>query len=321
MFSKAAKVLKFLSEYSQDLWLTLRHNGYSPLVERRRRQFYKLIIETHTIEKGLSLPRRRALFGRDKVRFVMSTLESYDPSFSPLPAQMALGALDAYLRFHREQDIEDPLLDEVEAVLERWRDHQVEFRGGIKPFKLDAVNPTSPIAWLQSRSSLRMFDGVPVSPDTVREVVAAAQSAPSQCNRQSTHIHLYQDRETIDSLLALQGGSRGFSEHVGNLFVVTSEIAAWGGAGQRNQTYVDGALFSMCVLLSCHSIGLGACPLNLAVTNAVERKIKEAGGIPTGERLIMMIAFGNMISEPLRVAASPRRALDEILHWHRCTAS
>lgn len=321
MFSKAAKVLQFLSEYAQDLWLTLRYNGYSPLVERNRRQFYKLIIETHTIEKGLSLPRRRTLFGRDKVRFVMSALDAYEPEFSPLPAQMALGALDAYLRFHREQGIQDPLLDEVAALLARWQDRQLELRGGIKPYRFEGHDPAGPVAWLQSRSSLRMFDGRPLPAETVRQVVTLAQSAPSQCNRQSTQVHLYQDRATIDALLALQGGSRGFSENVGNLFVVTSEIAAWGGPGQRNQTYVDGALFSMCILLSCHALGFGACPLNLAVTNAVERRIKVAGCIPTGERLIMMIAFGKTVDEPLRVAASPRRSLDEVLHMHTGTVS
>ena len=316
MLSKVAKVLQFLSEYAQDLWLTVRHNGYSPLVERRRRQFYKLIIETHTIEKGLSLPHRRTLFGRDKVRFVMTSLDAYDPAFSPLPAQMALGALDAYLRFHREQSIDDPLLDEIAALLARWQDKQLVLRGGTKPFQFGAGQSNGPGALLHSRSSLRMFDGNPLPLEEVREVVAMAQSAPSQCNRQSTQVHLYRDRAKIDALLALQGGSRGFSENVGNLFVVTSEIAAWGGAGQRNQTYVDGALFSMCILLACHSLDLAACPLNLAVTNAVERRIKAAGSIPSGERLIMMIAFGRAIGEPLRVAASPRRTLDEVLHTH-----
>jgi nitroreductase len=98
--------------------------------------------------------------------------------------------------------------------------------------------------------------------------------------------------------------------------VVTSEIAAWGGPGQRNQPYVDGALFALYLLLAFHSKRIAACPLNLAITNAVERKIKKAGGIPAGERLIMMIAFGSTIREPLRAAMSPRRDVDEILSLH-----
>lgn len=315
MLPKIIKVMQFPWEYAQDLWLYLRSSGYSPFVDRRRRLFYKLIIETHTIEKGLSLPKRRPLFGREKIRFVMSALDAYDPSFSPLPATMALGALDAYLRFHEEAGIDDPFLVEVSAFLARWRNRlSVPWDGGVKPFDL-ADHPAG-TEFLLSRSSLRMFDGRPLPLDTVRGLVQTAQSAPSQCNRQSSMVHLYQDRERIDTLLALQGGSRGFSERVGNLLVVTSELAAWGGAGQRNQPYVDGALFAMCILLACHARNIAACPLNLAVTNATERKIKAAGGIRKEERVVLMIAFGTTINEPLRVATSPRRDTDEILTIH-----
>lgn len=317
MLSKIGKVLQFLTEYAQDLGLCLRYNGYSPFVDRRKRLFYKIIIETHTIEKGLSLPNRRTLFGRDKIRFVMSSLDNYDPAFSPLPAQMALGALDAYARFHRDQAIHDPLLDEISAFLSRWQDkYSLTFNGGTKPFAFEAKGHESAGVLLQTRASLRMFDGSRLPLEDVQRVVMMAQSAPSQCNRQSTQVHLYQDRKAIDELLALQGGSRGFSEHVGNLFVVTSEIAAWGGAGQRNQPYVDGALFAMCLLLACHTQGVAACPLNLAVTNSIERKIKTVGHIPTGERLVVMIAFGKTVAEPLRAAMSPRRKLDEVFTLH-----
>lgn len=317
MFSKIGKILQFLSEYMQDLWLCLRYNGYSPLVDRQKRLFYKIIIETHTIEKGLSLPFRRPLFGRDKIRFVMSSLDGYDPSFSPLPAEMALGALESYLRFHRDGSIDDPILDEIAVFLSRWHDkYRLTTRGGVKSVQLHGDTGDARPVLLQSRVSLRMFDGKALPLDIVQDVVRIAQSAPSQCNRQSSQVHLYQDRNRIDELLALQGGSRGFSEHVGNLFVVTSEIAAWGGPGQRNQPYVDSALFAMCLLLAFHSRGVAACPLNLAITNNIERKIKTAADIPAGERLAMMIAFGSTLSEPLRAAMSPRRDVDEILHMH-----
>lgn len=317
MFSKVVKVFQFLTEYMQDLWFCLRYNGYSPLVERRRRLFYKIIIEAHTIEKGLSLPSRRPLFGREKIRFVMSSLDAYDTSFSPLPVQMALGALDSYLRFHNDEGVDDPFLGEIGTFLSRWQE-QCSFAlcGGVKPFHFEIDRPGDPGLLLQTRSSLRMFDGGNLPLEDVQKLVAMAQSAPSQCNRQSTQVHLYQDRESIDKLLALQGGARGFSQNVGNLFVVSSEVAAWGGSGQRSQPYVDGALFAMCLILACHSRGIAACPLNLAVSNVIERKIKAVGGIKPGERLIMMIAFGQALGEPLRVAVSPRRDLNEVLKLH-----
>ncbi|WP_374120414.1 hypothetical protein [Mesorhizobium onobrychidis] len=76
-------------------------------------------------------------------------------------------------------------------------------------------------------------------------MVRLAQGAPSQCNMQATRVYLYQGRHQIDQILALQGGARGFSQSISNLAIVTSDTRAWRGSNQRNQIYVDGALFLM----------------------------------------------------------------------------
>lgn len=73
--STASKLLQFLIEYSADLKNFIKHNGYSPMAPRDKRLFYKLIIETHTIEKGLSLKSPKPLFGKDKILFIINTLK------------------------------------------------------------------------------------------------------------------------------------------------------------------------------------------------------------------------------------------------------
>lgn len=319
--AKLTKLAEIAIEFPRDMWRFVSHNGYSPFVDRHTRLFYRILIETHTIEKGLSLEAPRPLFGRDKIRYVMDALDSYGREHSRLPVEMALGALASYLAFHEERGVEDELLASIRRFLQRWEAGGA-FRttGGVRPFEPPAGPPGSPGDLLGSRASCRMFDPAPLSDARLREIVTAAQAAPSQCNRQSSKVHVYRTRGTIDRLLALQGGSRGFSQNVGNLLVVSSEIAAWGGAPQRNQPYVDGALFAMALLLACHAQGLIACPLNLAITNARERSIRNEGGIPHGERLVMMIALGHPVPGPLRVARSPRRDVDEILSLHAADA-
>lgn len=316
-FSKLRKVFQFLVEYSQDLYKFVIFNGYSPLVEKNRRAFYKLIIEVHTIEKGLSLESPKPLFGKEKIKYVMATLDNYDVSFSSFPAEMALGALKNYVEFHEEKGIHDALITDVKSFLSRWRERSdFALSGGVKKFSFESGSVKNGWNLVETRASCRLFNGQSVSDETLWKLAELSQRAPSQCNRQSSKLYAFRDRQKIDALLALQGGSRGFSEKVGNLFIVTSEIAAWGGAGQRNQLYVDGALFAMNVLLACHAEGLAACPLNLAVSNRVEKEICQLAGIPVSERLIMMVAFGPTINEPLRVANSPRRAVREILNIH-----
>lgn len=317
MFDKLMKLVGVFSEFARDSVLFLRFNSYSPLVSRSRRDFYRIIIEAHTIEKGLSLRDPRFLFGRDKIRFVMSALTRFDIKESTLPVHMVLGALESYLDFHLKYGVSDGLLEDIEKFLKEWGNTLPKpWRGGVRQYSFDVSSIDGMRGLIESRSSIRTFNGRKVDRDAILKVIALAQNSPSQCNRQASLVHVYQEREVIDKLLALQGGSRGFSESVGNLFVVTSEVCAWGGAGQRNQLYIDGALFSMCLIFACRSMGWGSCPLNLAVTHSVENSVRLLGNIPSGERLIMMIAFGESVDCQTKVAYSPRRVIDEIVTFH-----
>lgn len=317
MLDKLLKVTGIFSEAMRDAFVFLRFNSYSPFVDKSRRAFYKIIIEAHTIEKGLSLPDPKLLFGRDKIRFVMAALSRYDIRHSPVPAHMSLGALDAYVNFHARAGMTDPLLDEITGYLKTWEARLPRpWKGGTRDYSFNGHPPGTLQHLMASRSSIRTLRTTPLAPDQILEAIAIAQLAPSQCNRQSSRVHAYQDPARIKELLALQGGSRGFADSVGNLFVVSSEICAWGGPGQRNQAYVDGALFAMCLMFACRSMGWGACPLNLAINHKTESAIRRAGGIPAGERLIMMIAFGEPLAPETRVAFSPRRPAAEIATFH-----
>ncbi len=317
MFDKLAKVAGIFSEALRDAALFLRFNSYSPFVDKSKRAFYKIIIEAHTIEKGLSLPDPKLLFGKDKIRFVMAALSRYDLQHSPVPAHMSLGALDAYVNFHARAGKSDPLLDEIAGYLKTWEAKLPKpWKGGTRDCSFDGQPPGNLQHLLASRSSIRALRPTPLDPGQILQAIALAQLAPSQCNRQASRVHAYQDPARIQELLALQGGSRGFADSVGNLFVVSSEICAWGGPGQRNQAYVDGSLFAMCLMLACRSMGWGTCPLNLAIDHKTESAIRRAGGIPAGERLIMMIAFGEPLAPETRVAFSPRRPAAEIATLH-----
>lgn len=319
--SKILKTFQFGYEYVVDCWRTLRFNSYSPLEDKNRRLFYHLLIETHTIEKALSLPNPRPLFGKQKITSLIKMAERYDITFSPFPIQMLGGALKEYLSFHESQQIvEAPILDHVRGFFKRHPDtEKLELMGGTKNVT-DVYEADQPrdyaIHFLKSRYSCRRFDSTPLGPELIQKIVSTAQSAPSQCNRQTSRVHYYSDPKKIDALLKLQAGSNGFREDLGNLFVVTSELTGWGGAGQRNQVFVDGALFSMFLMLVCHAHGVASCPLNLAKTNADEKKIKLAGDIPARERLIMMIGIGKTSGKLILAARSPRLPLERVLNIH-----
>ncbi|MBP2550522.1 nitroreductase [Neorhizobium galegae] len=316
LVSKIQKVSMFLTEYFADAATYFRYCGISPFQDKTRKLFYKILIEAHALEKGLSLANPRSLFGAAKIRFLMKAVDRYDLTFSRLPGEKVCGIFHAYIDLHSKRAVNDPLLVEMAAFLDRYEKvNSISPDGGLRRLDDETYDEFPPAArLLVSRHSNRMFADETLARSDVENIVRIAQSAPSQCNRQSCKAYFFQNRDDIDRLLKLQAGSTGFSADVNNLFVITSDLAAWGGAQQRNQAYVDGALFAMNVMLACHALEIASCPLNLAVTHKVENAIKQVGSINEGERLIMMIAVGRPVSRgALKVARSPRRPLAEIL--------
>jgi len=315
------KIFRFLWEYLYDFILSIRFNTYSPFEDRNLRLYYRLIILSHAVEKGLSLPKPRLLFGKRKIHHIISMAKEYDPSISQFPLQMAVGALSDYIGFHAELGVSDPFIEDIKkSLLEMNNFRNVVPNGGYKrKSELKIVLPEQMEVYanfLKSRYSCRHYEARLVSDELIEKVIETAQSSPSQCNRQSVRIHCYRNKAKIDELLTLQAGASGFSGEIYNLFLVTFEITAWGGYGQRNQGYVDGGLFAEQLILSCHANGIGACPLNLAVSNSKEKRIKIAGGVHFRERVVMMIAFGYPETLNLKGARSARIPLKSQLKLH-----
>lgn len=317
---KIAKVFALFSEGFQDIWYFLRYNSYSPMVDLKRRLFYKILIDIHTVEKGLALRTPRRLFGGAKIANVLGMTHRYPQGAPALPLEKTMGALQAYRSFHADvKDDRTGVLDQVDGEIQRLSKLGVTPSGGVRG-RSHAGAGQSAAQFLTSRTSCRNFrDGI-VAPALVEQIVALAQSAPSQCNRQSVHVHAYQgDKALIGELLRLQGGASGFVDQVSNLFIVSSELTAWGGPNQRNQPYVDGGIFLMSLLSAAHAHGIATCPLNLAIDHARERTIRRVGNIPASERLISMVAFGTAEDRSL-IANSPRRPVGEVLRLHTASS-
>ncbi len=309
----------FVTEFAQDLIYYFRYSGVSPFQSAAKKRFYKIIIETHALEKGLSLAAPRNFFGREKIHFLMAAAKKSDLTLSDFPLHMMAGAFQGYIRLHREKGLSDPILTEMEAFLSSLSFvPQESLSYGVRVLNWGEMangRGDRAISFLASRFACRMFDRTPIDLKLVTEIVRIAQSSPSQCNRQATKAYFFQEQSKIRALLALQGGASGFSESVGNLFVVTFDLAAWGGPQQRNQGYVDAGLFSMNLLLACQAFGVASCPLNLAVSHSIERQIRREAGIPEDQRLVMMVGVGRPLSGLLKIASSPRRNVDEILRF------
>ncbi|ATG88497.1 nitroreductase family protein [Methylomonas koyamae] len=305
-------------EYAFDFFRAFSWSKASPFCPKQKQLHYDILLLAHTVEKGLSVSKPREGFGRVKILNLLHFLSLYQDDWSRFPLEKSYGCLKSYLDWNTSKGVElGDFGDKIYAFLQRCEQLGLEPKGGVKHISNSSLqnNPAAQ-AFLKARFSSRRFQPDKVDPDILSEIVEIARRSPSQCNRQSGRIHYYSRFEDIDRLLRLQGGAEEFRESVPNLFVISSEISAWSGFKARSQAYVDGALLAMQILNACQSLGLGACPLNLAVSNYKELKICEAGGISKGERLIMMIAFGFPEPTGLVVARSERMCTADLLTCH-----
>ena len=293
----------------------MRYNGHSPMEDQERRLSYKTIIAAHTIEKGLSLPHPKPHFGHDKIFELLRINKNWTPPETEVSRSMLVGALRDYQDSFADIPTPNTVLAEKIKAFVAAHDAK-NATGGVRQNLVHPLENSEAVRFLVRRFAARDFDNQPLTDEELSQVVKIAQRAPSQCNRQSTRLHVYRDPSRIRALLELQGGANGFSKAVPTLFVLTSEITAWGGPEQRNQPYVDGGLFSMMVMLALDAKGFLSCPLNLAITNRKERAIKRVGNIPMRELLVVMIAAGKQPDRSIRAAKSPRREFGNICEIH-----
>jgi len=313
-----ANLLATPVEYFFDAVRIFKWSKASPLCPINKKLHYDILLLAHTVEKGLSVTNPRKKFGVEKITSLLNFLEKYDAKWGVFPLEKSYGCLLAYVHFHEKEkfDLGDLGLS-INAFLNRCSSLGITPKGGLKEISNNDILPCiAQETALNSRFSSRRYEPRIVPHELIERIGTIASRTPSQCNRQSSRVHYYSRREDIDKLLSLQGGAEGFRESVFNLFVISSEMSAWSGVKARSQAYVDGALTSMQVLNACQSLGLGACPLNLAVTNNREKSICVAGGISQGERLIMMIAFGFPDEADFSVARSERLPANQVLVTH-----
>jgi nitroreductase len=299
----------------------VRHSNLGGPVRDASEYAASLTRSYHCIEKGLSLPSPRPLFGQRAIADIVLTLKECSPRFGFGQAgRAAVNALSEYVAFHERAGISDPYLDWLRSALEGFKSSPAfgecaEAEGGSEIVRREDVLRDGRVEFgkfVRSRHSVRQFSREPVDVALIREAVAMAQATPSVCNRQPWRACLLTRPEDIRRVLNIQNGNRGFSEEVDKLLVVVSEQAAFLSSGEVFQGWVDSGMFAMSLVYALHSLGLGTCCLNWSVDWFEDARLRRELKVREGEIIVLMIAVGNLLDE-FRVCQSPRKAVDDVL--------
>ena len=278
----------------------------------------KLYIQSHIIEKGLSLKDVRLGFGEPKVKNLLKYIENYYKKYKEgYILYFALSVVQKYLDFHQTHNfsIDAEIVERYnklkELVSEEMTAETGKYEGGTKHVKRSEIVGTDFAFedFIKSRHSVRSFTGNPISIDDLNDALHMAEYTPSACNRQPWVIRVFTKKENVQNILTIQSGSRQFKDDVSAIILVSSSYNSF-GISEKSQTYVNGGLYAMNLLYALHAKGLGAIPLNMGLKPHELEKIKKLAELRLTDVPVMLIAVGD-ISETLNVANSCRVSYKE----------
>lgn len=300
--------------YDKDLYKT--HSG---LLDQQRKGVIEaeIIKAYHRIEKGLALPAPRPGFGVDAVERVLTYTQLFLRAYGPnITTRRAMNTLHEYVAFNQSKNHNtDWLLPRLSALASASAVND-SAGGTLLVTRENIIRATSIdfAEFVKQRFSIRQFSNEPVSDSAIRHAVELAKKSPSVCNRESGCVYVATSAAQKQALLALQNGNRGFGEQADRVLVITSRLDAFLTVGERYQCWIDGGLFAMSLIYALHAQGIGSCCLNWSVEPEADQAIRKVHGIPADHAIIMLLAIGNIPAE-LRVAQSPRRPIEEVLHF------
>lgn len=289
-------------------------------IDNDRKIECQIIIDYHSIEKGMLFKRMKERFAIDRVSRLHDNLgkylDFYDIS-NKSQIKVGLKVLCKYYELHSalECDISDYFTEEQYFLYKKelGDDYDASFNGVIELSKEELYSQVHSefLYFSSSRKSIRNFTDQKISKSKVEDAVKLSLNAPSVCNRQGAKIYYIDDKKKIEQILEIQSGMRGYSEGVHQLLILTQDRNFFYTVGERNQLYIDGGIFLMNLLYSLHYYNIAACPANWGKNKKDEEELDKVITIPKNEKIICIIPIGEALDK-FNVTLSERRKLTEI---------
>ncbi len=293
----------------------------APEFEKERKT--SLIIRTlHSIEKGLCLENPRLGFGVAKLNKLFSLCRQSAEAFGPdqFCLKMARDVVKAYIDFHQEKGYHSEdfqkICDEYAAFPCKNTEGDEVYGGTLEIEGKSNLSLDELEAFLSARHSIRDFDRSEVSEQAIKRAIHTAQFAPSACNRQAVRAYVLPAARVCEFYSDDLTGIGGFAESADKFIFITGKLSAY-DRGENNQYIVSASIFAAYLVEALFAQNIGACMVQRPLYYSTRwHNISKEIGVPADERLVMMIAIGNM-KEKYTVPVSKRFPTDEIVKFIR----
>ena len=268
----------------------------------------KIILDYHSIEKGLLFPKTKYGFAKDKIKRLNKLLKNKEVLKNSKNSQLltAYSIMCEYYELHKKNnfDISVYYSEDDYLLYKETLDslYNPDFKGFYSYSKETFFHHSqSPFdKFSESRKSVRNFTKNKIDDTLIENAIALSKNAPSVCNRQPSKVYYINDKMKIDKILEMQSGLNGFSKDILQLLIVTTDVNYYYSIGERYQFYIDGGVYLMNLLYALHFYKIAACPANWAKEKDDEKRLKQT------------IAIGEAAPN-FRTTLSKRRETKELL--------
>ena len=307
------KVLWYSFSLLPEYWYWFKKDLFeSNLIPNERSILAGLMVTSHVLEKGITMPNRRLGFGYDRVRYISRRCKSAIKLYSEnhIEIQSTLKDLEQYLHIHIQENFQLPadIEKDIRELLNYKKTDTIACFESTpdKFFKSNADFRE----FAHSRHTVRWYSGERVDKDVLIEAIRLAQTAPSACNRQSTKVYIVDSGEKKEAVLRLQNGNRGFGHLADKILLVSSNMKFW-SYNTRYMAYIDAGIFTQNLLYSLHYYKICACTLNANLSFQQRKELQNIIGYTDSEIPTVFISIG-MAPEHFMVAGSQRINTDQI---------
>lgn len=276
----------------------------------------RIIMTYHVVEKGLTMPNRRFVFGRSVLNNLVDRIERYVGLYGDDDKQVrhAIGVIRAYVAMNEtcEKKPEDESFwNKLLHFLEKYPNIRLSTQPHVTKDEFYSRKNAPFSEFARARHTLRHYADKELPLDRVRSAVEIATSTPTACNRQHCHVYCVSDKSIIASVLAVQGGSRGFGHLADKLLIVVADLEDAAIPQERNDVYINGGMFLMNLAYSLFYEEISHCILNWSRNPEDDIEVRRLLPIKPSEEIIAMLTCGET-PEEFDVAASPKKTVDEI---------
>ena len=258
---------------------------------------YKIIINCHSIEKGLSHFILRP-FGKKKILSIIKLLEeeskykNYEDNFSFING---INILREYQKTYEKRNWIDKKEYKVTTKFIQNLDNLKEIKVGayiLDKEDLKKYYKFNYLDFVKSRHLIRNFKIQKLRYKDIKEAIEIAKYSPSACNRQNIKIHYYSSKKQRQNAIDYSIGKEMNISNGVNTFIITYDFNGINSKRGRNQGYFNAGLFTMNLINTFHSKGIGSYLVHFEDNIENEEKLKKINNIPSNERITNILIVG-----------------------------